>query len=653
MFLHFLKIIRRHLLRNKWLSFLKLLSLTLGLCAFIIVMVVNYSERTWDQDWPDAESIYILKSGTGLNSERNLASELSIHPFKDEMITGLSRTIVTPISELSQKQLGEQLSLGITDIKFFNIFKPKIIKGDLSRFDAPDSIVISQFVADKLFGNENSIGNNLGIVAGQLASGTESQANSAIKQFKVIAVIENPSARSSISTNLYISNQPLESKNKSVVFSTNVFIKLNNSIKESEYENHVNGVINDFFNRIDPNDDHGLFSSKLLSIIDIHLDKDLNPGKDFALWILYSIAASVLLVSLVNYINLVISSQLKRQKEFALYRLTGSSYINMFFLFFTEALLYLSISLILTLAITQPLLPWLFKLLAIQSDIGIRHFGQLWLYLFCLLSITSLLLAALPLYSIKHAMLARTLSANQYSERKETRLLRHAFLCFQFFSAACFGIAAGIMSLQIHHALNIDRGYSYKNILQIHFQGFVSSDQRTALIQELKQNSNILAISRMAAGITSDSQLSQVSALDTPKEKSVGLHTIHIADFEVFDTYSIKIIAGSLPKNLVRTNYNSPGDVVLCKQSLSALGFTTPEEAIDQKINFHFLNSSLPLRIVAVTDHITAGGLLSPPINCLFWNSITPDAGIPFSIKYKEGYRDEALNLKTAVKKTK
>ena len=86
MFLHYLKIIRRHLLRNKWLSFLKLLSLTLGLCAFIIVMVVNYSERTWDHHWENAENIYVLKNEFGLINAKSFSDILASNSFKNEIL---------------------------------------------------------------------------------------------------------------------------------------------------------------------------------------------------------------------------------------------------------------------------------------------------------------------------------------------------------------------------------------------------------------------------------------------------------------------------------------------------------------------------------------------------------------------------------------
>lgn len=652
MFLHYLKIITRHLLRNKWLSFLKLFSLTLGLCAFIIVMVINYSERTWEHHWEDVENIYVLKNDFGLGGSKRFSELLASNFLRNEPVSGMDSRVAHPTNpEKPSGNPANIYSLGITDENFFKIFTYRVIAGDLADFSKyPDAIVISENLSENLFGHEPAIGKTISIPANEVSQEDNIQSTSSFKLFKVVAVVEDPSPRSEISMQIYVKFLPQDNPSTNILLNTKIFIKLNKSITKVEYQKHINNMFDSHYGALHASivkwSDTELQKHKpeLLKITDIHLDKDLNPGKNTSLWILYLIATAVLLVSLVNYINMVISSQLQRQKEIAIYRLAGSSYGNLFLLFLIEAFLFLIVAFVITLAFTQPLLPWLFQLLSIPSDFSIRHFGQLWVYLASLLGIISVLLALFPLLSIKNTMPARILSANQYTERKDTRMLRYAFLCIQFFAAACFTIAAGIMSLQIHHALNQDLGYSYKNIHQFHFQGFISVDQKTALIQELKKNSNVLGASRMASGISSNNQLTFISRIDTPKEKAVGLHTIYIADFEIFNTYGIHIIAGSLPEKSKASN-QALGDAVICEQSLNALGFSSAESAINQKINFYFPDAEAPaeIRIAAVSNRILPGGLLSTPVNCIFWNAITADASIPFSVRYKKGTHQETL----------
>jgi putative ABC transport system permease protein len=645
MFLHYLNIITRHLLRNKWLSFLKLLSLTLGLCSFLIVMVINHSERTWDHDWEEAENIYVLKSEFGIGSSQHFSDVLASNKLQNESITGVVGRAVHPSnSEKSVNESGNTYSMGITDEVFFEVFKPRVITGSLTDFaKTPDAIVIAQDLSENLFGKDSAIGKTISIPANEASPEDNIESNSSFKLFKVVAVIDNPSPRSSITKSSYIKKFPYKIDSSRQFLNTQIFVKLNRNITREQYQKHLDNMFDSHYQPTGAQNDLPKHKPKMLSINDINLDKDLHPGKNKTLWILYLIAAAVLLVSLVNYINMVISSQLQRQKEIALYRLFGSSYNSLFFLFFIESLVFLTAASAVTLAITQPVLPWLFKLLSIPSDFSVKHFGQLWSYLVSLLTIMSILLALFPLLSIKNTMPARILSANQYTERKDTRILRYAFLCFQLFAAACFSIAAGIMSLHIHHALTRDLGYTYKNVHQFHFQGFVSVDQKTALIQELKKNPNILGASRMASGISSNNQITQVSAIDVPREKAIGLHTIYIADFDVFNTYAIKIVAGSLPVDSLKTSVYSSGDIVICEQSLSALGFANAESAVNQKINLYFSDTGTPIqtRIAAVTSQISSGGLLSAPVNCIFWNAITPEAPIPFSIRYKEDHLED------------
>jgi putative ABC transport system permease protein len=653
MFLHYLKIISRHLLRNKWLSFLKLFSLTLGLCAFIIVMVINYSERTWEHHWQDAENIYALKSDFGLGGSQKFSELLKSNLLQDELVSSLYSRVAHPVN--LEKPAGNSATymMGITDENFFKIFNTRVAAGDLANFsNSPDAIVISKDLSESLFGREPAIGKTLGIPANEASQDDNTQAASPFRLFTVVAVIENPSPRSETAMQAYINFLPQENPPTDILLNTKTFVKLKKGLTKEEYHQHINKMFDAHYVALHAGAitlsgaELQKHKPELLTITNIHLHKDLNPGKNTSLWILYLIAAAVLLVSLVNYINMVMSSQLQRQKEIAIYRLAGSSYSSLFFLFLTDTLIFLIAGFGITLAITQPVMPWLFKVLSIQSDFSIQYFGQLGAHLTSFLVITSLVLAAFPLLLIKNIMPARILSANQYTERKDTRILRHGFLCFQFFAAACFAIAAGIMSLQIHHALNQDLGYSYKNIQQFHFQGSVSVDQKTALVTELTKSQNILAVSRMASGISNYDQLILASKIDTPQEKAVGLHTIYIADYEVFNTYEIKIIAGSLPEKQVKQD-QSPGDAVICEQSLETLGFSNAESAVNQKLNFYFseLRPPMEIRIAAVSKRILLGGLLSKPNNCIFWNVITPEAPIPFSVRYKEGSLQETLNL--------
>ena len=654
MFLHYLKIITRHLLRNKWLSFLKLFSLTLGLCAFIIVMVINYSERTWDHHWQDTENIYALKTDFGLGGSQKFSELLASNLLRDELVSGIYSRVTHPTNpEKPSNNSANIYSLGITDEGFFQIFTIRVIAGNLADFSKiPDAIVISQNLSENLFGLEPAIGKTVSIPANEASQNDNTQSTSPFKSFRVVAVIENTSTRSEVDKQAYIKFLPQENPSTNILLNTQTFIKLKKGITKEEYQQHINKMFDAHYAALHAGAitlsgaELQKHKPELLTITDIHLHKDLNPGKNTSLWILFLIAAAVLLVSLINYINIVMSSQLQRQKEIAIYRLAGSSYSSLFFLFLTETLIFLIAGFGITLAITQPVMPWLFKILSITSDFSIQYFGQLGTYLTSFLVVTSLALAAFPLFLVKNTMPARILSANQYTERKDTLILRYGFLCFQFFAAACFAIAAGIMSLQIQHALNQDLGYSYKNVHQFHFQGSVSVDQKTTLVTELKKHQNILGVSRIASGISNNDQLILASKIDVPKEKAVGLHTIYIADYEVFNTYEIQIIAGSLPENPVKNN-QSPGDAVICEQSLGALGFSNAESAVNQKLNFHSSDSQPPMeiRIAAVTKRILPGGLLSKPVNCIFWNVITPEAPIPFSVRYKEGTLPETLKF--------
>ena len=65
MLLHYCLLAMRQLLKNKIQSIVKIVGLVLGLAGALLVIIVNYSEITWDGFWDNASQIYKFEAYDG------------------------------------------------------------------------------------------------------------------------------------------------------------------------------------------------------------------------------------------------------------------------------------------------------------------------------------------------------------------------------------------------------------------------------------------------------------------------------------------------------------------------------------------------------------------------------------------------------------
>src|SRR5262245_56160445 len=106
----------------------------------------------------------------------------------------------------------------------------------------------------------------------------------------------------------------------------------------------------------------------------IHLHSDLrgelNPGGNYkSLQILGWIAAFLLLIACINYINLTTASSFKRAKEIGVKKVAGASLLQLMIQFLTESILIVFVATIVALVITILCLPLFNKLVNTEVDI--------------------------------------------------------------------------------------------------------------------------------------------------------------------------------------------------------------------------------------------------------------------------------------------
>src|SRR5215831_2524111 len=165
MFRNYLKIAWRNLSRYKFISFINIFGLTVGLACCMLILIYILNELSYDKYQPNSDRVYRV-TRTFLNPQTKAVS-LSLStispPFgpllkndfgEIEDITVMLQIGTTAV-KFDEKMFNEE-NIYVADDHFFNFFKTDVTKGDpKTALAEPYSIMLTDAMAKKYFGDED------------------------------------------------------------------------------------------------------------------------------------------------------------------------------------------------------------------------------------------------------------------------------------------------------------------------------------------------------------------------------------------------------------------------------------------------------------------------------------------------------------------
>src|SRR6185503_1730513 len=161
---NYLKIAFRNLSKYKFISFINLFGLTIGLTCCLLIFIFIIHELSYDKYQPNSGRVYRVTRDFYNPETKAMSLRLSTiapafgpllqNDFKEiEEMTRIVSNGTTAI-RYEDKMLNEQ-NVFFADDHFFNFFKTAIFKGNPARaLSDPFSVMMTEEVARKYFGNE-------------------------------------------------------------------------------------------------------------------------------------------------------------------------------------------------------------------------------------------------------------------------------------------------------------------------------------------------------------------------------------------------------------------------------------------------------------------------------------------------------------------
>ncbi|MCK5280717.1 MAG: hypothetical protein KAK04_19325, partial [Cyclobacteriaceae bacterium] len=257
--------------------------------------------------------------------------------------------------------------------------------------------------------------------------------------------------------------------------------------------------------------------------------------------IFMTLAALILMLACINYINLTTARALLRTREVAMKKIAGSSKVLLWCQFLSESILVTLIAFSLSFTLVQMSIPGFNQLAMVNISLIDFNTPFIWLLIIpgiLFLGIISGLYPAFYLTSIRSVSLIKgaKLSGSTGS------LFRKALLTFQFSISILLVIGLVTNLKQLNYAKNMDLGFNMEQIIKI-WTPTLSSDKyslRETIKERLLQNPHISKVSFSWSRIGGKMPADIVLEIDGSKRYIGGIG----ADPDYLDLFGIEIVEG-------------------------------------------------------------------------------------------------------------
>jgi ABC-type antimicrobial peptide transport system permease subunit len=595
MFRNYLKIAFRNLWKNKAFSFLNISGLAIGMASAVLILLWIQNEVSFDRFHQHKDYIYEAWNRGRFDGKLqcwNSTPKILGPTLKKDYpeVASFARTNSGWfVAAVGDKKLSAQYLM--VDPAFLSIFSFPLIQGNVANsLNNANSIVLTEKMAKKMFGKEDPMNRIIRINQDNLT---------------VTGILRDLPANTRFAFEYLLP-----------------WAYLHKLGWDNEIDAWGNNSINTFI-QLKPNVNAESFDAKIKDITRIH-SKGAEQEEIFLhplnKWHLYSrfengkvaggeietvrlfglIAAFILLIACINFMNLSTARSEKRAKEVGVRKVAGAYKSALILQFLGESLFIAFLSGMIALALVQIFLPS-FDLL-VGKELFLPYGNvYFWLIAFSFILFTGILAGSYPAFFLSSF---QPISVLKGSFRKAQALVtpRKILVILQFSFAIILIISTLVVVNQIRYAQDRNAGYDRSRLVYHYLTGDLN--QKYPLIKNELLNSGIASfVCRTSTPLTEiwSDTWSIVWEGNNPYDKTDFIHLS--ADEGLVKTAGLKIIQGR-DMNLSEFPTDSSA-VLLNEKAAKAMGF---KNAIGQLIR----NGDQTFHVVGVIKDFILGSPYEP-----------------------------------------
>lgn len=565
---NYLKVALRNLWRSKGFSFLNIAGLAIGMASTILISLWIYNEVSYDRFHKNGDRLYwAWNRGTfngkiecWNNTPKILGQTMKLEfPEVEKAARMNHRWFVTHYKE--QNLVAEAR---ITDPDFLTMFSFPMKAGDPeTALNSVYSIVITESMATKMFGKEDPMNKMIRIDS---------------NNFTVTGVMKDLPPNTMFGFEILLpwsymkaTNQDDDNWGNNSAYN---FVMLKPGVDAASFGEKVKDITKRHTNGTEQQE---IFLHPLSKW---HLYSDFENGKNSGGRIemvrLFSvIAAFILLIACINFMNLSTARSEKRAREVGIRKVSGANKRLLISQFLGESTLLALVSAIIALMIVYLVLPSFNLLIAKQLTIPYSN-PYFWLTALLFVMITGLLAGSYPAFFLSSFNAVKVLKGT-FRQAHAAVNPRKVLVVVQFTFAIILTICTVIIVQQMRHAMERDAGYDRNQLAYVWLVGDLY-DRYPLFKDEVLRSGAVTSMTRSNGPMTemySNTWEYKWEGKD-PNDKTIIVKTTE--DEGLAETAGLQIIKGrDLDLEKFKTDSNA---VMLNESAARVMGIDEPRGQI-------------------------------------------------------------------------
>jgi len=601
-----------HLKKNKFHSLLNVFGLAIGLLFFLhIVLYIGY-EKGYDTFWPDNDRIYRV------NYDITQRGEEVLHSTKTPR--GLYQVLKNEIPEVEYAGIGyiEQVLIRYEDRyysdqpdfwvegDFAEVFGLEMIRGKAT-LNQPNTCVISESKAKEIFGNEDPIGKVFLVNEGMRHEITgifkDLPSNSHIHFHYFMPI------RTWVAMGYLQDNQEMRSS------AWWTYVKLKKGASPIQVEKSLEEIAKKYLTHLPRQNREGKFTLQALSKLHYSSQRDGELGvstREKTVDALMLIAAMILVVVWMNYVNLSTALSRKRLNVFATYRKLGAGKTTLLNLSLTESILINTSALMLALVLFFITKKSFNQLIGVPLHHGTINFLAIGLIFIGLITggiLITALISSVPMLKVNPAL------------PQQKKALKNSgsqwLVALQFFTSVFLVVCSIIVFKQISFMQKAPLGIDLEQVMVINGAASTHSDpqRREHFLMFRDEVAKLAGVVNGTASMNVPGQAvrHRNSNLSRPEQQSALKQEVPVGQVDdgYLETYGLKLLAG---RNFEQPFLSDSAYALISESTANLLEFPSPSEAIGRQLRL----GNRTLTIKGVVNDFHHEGLKKPAEPIIF-----------------------------------
>ena len=592
----------RSLIRNRNYTIINIAGLAVGIAVCMMIFIIIQYQTSFDDFHARKDRVYRLLTESHHADAGNITYAKNVpFPMPENLKTAFPQLEqVAPVyashnDELQVpddngtpvKNFKEQSGVFYTSPSFFSIFNFPLLAGSYESLKDPNNVLLTKEVAENYFGDwKTAVGKTIKITGYySMGAGLFQFPATALKVSGILATIP---ANTDFQLKLVVAWGTDFTGDKEYGFAQpqwnqsapdfGCYVLLPPNISAGSFNQQLSA----YARKVQSADNKDSYIIQPLSAVHYDAAAGNYSNKTIShelLNVLWLIAAFILLIACVNFINLSTAQAVNRAKEVGVRKVLGSNKSQLRIQFIVETFLIVIIAVMLAAGITLLALPYVNQLLELSLSFNILINPAIILFLLAVTIVVTALAGFYPSIVLSRFNPVTALKSKLTANTTKGISLRRGLVVFQFIIAQALIIGTLVIVQQMNYFMDQPLGFDKDAIVNVPYRPDSTGGKLTDYLKQQLLSNGVQSVS-----FNSNSPMEDNNNMFTTFKFD---HALKDADFQAISkfvdndyvpTYKLQLVAG---KNLKPSGYTQ--EFLVNESFVKSLGLKKPEDILAKK----------------------------------------------------------------------